>query len=146
GARDYDPVVGRWVSKDPIRFAGGRNLYAYAGSDPIQNRDQTGLKCERECAMAVFWCAATRLRPTPSNAAQCGAHTINCARCGTEDLFDSRPDAPTPPDCDPRNAPPGGGGTSGWDPRCGPWPGPAPEPEPEEPCTVFNNYCQCGEG
>jgi RHS repeat-associated protein len=23
GARDYDPVVGRWTTKDPIRFAGG---------------------------------------------------------------------------------------------------------------------------
>ena len=30
GARDYDPVVGRWTSKDPARFSGGWNLYAYS--------------------------------------------------------------------------------------------------------------------
>lgn len=29
GARDYDPTVGRWTTKDPIGFAGGdTNLYA----------------------------------------------------------------------------------------------------------------------
>jgi len=26
GARDYDPVVGRWVSKDPILFDGGQAI------------------------------------------------------------------------------------------------------------------------
>lgn len=28
GARDYDPTVGHLVNKDPVRFAGGLNLYA----------------------------------------------------------------------------------------------------------------------
>ncbi|MCG8518379.1 MAG: RHS repeat-associated core domain-containing protein [Pseudomonadales bacterium] len=44
GARDYDPEVGRWTSKDPIRFSGGdTNLYAYAYSSPININDPTGL-------------------------------------------------------------------------------------------------------
>lgn len=44
GARDYDPTVGRWVSKDPIRFGGGQaNLYAYVGNDPINSHDPLGL-------------------------------------------------------------------------------------------------------
>jgi RHS repeat-associated protein len=43
GARDYDPLVGRWTSKDPIRFHGGDpNLYAYAGNCPHYISDPTG--------------------------------------------------------------------------------------------------------
>ncbi|HEV8433394.1 MAG TPA: IPT/TIG domain-containing protein [Thermoanaerobaculia bacterium] len=44
GARDYDPAVGRWTSKDPTGFDGlDSNLFAYAGSDPINFIDPTGL-------------------------------------------------------------------------------------------------------
>jgi RHS repeat-associated protein len=44
GARDYDPEVGRWLSKDPLRFgARDANLYAYAANDPINHADPTGL-------------------------------------------------------------------------------------------------------
>src|SRR3954470_14065582 len=44
GARDYEPQVGRWISKDPIRFDGGQaNLYAYGGDDPINRADANGL-------------------------------------------------------------------------------------------------------
>ena len=38
GARDYDPRVGRWTTKDPIRFAAGVNLYGYALNDPVNLR------------------------------------------------------------------------------------------------------------
>jgi hypothetical protein len=44
GARDYDASVGRWLSKEPIRFDGGLNLYAYANNDSINGRDPTGLQ------------------------------------------------------------------------------------------------------
>lgn len=44
GARDYDPVVGRWTTKDPIGFAGGdTNLYAYVGGNPMSYLDPLGL-------------------------------------------------------------------------------------------------------
>ena len=34
GARDYDPVTGRWTATDPISFAGGQaNLYGYVIND-----------------------------------------------------------------------------------------------------------------
>jgi RHS repeat-associated protein len=43
GARDYDPLAGRWTAKDPARFAGdGPNLYGYALEDPVNGIDQSG--------------------------------------------------------------------------------------------------------
>lgn len=45
GARDYDPEIGRWTSKDPILFAGGTsNLYEYALNDPVNYVDLNGLQ------------------------------------------------------------------------------------------------------
>ena len=43
GARDYDPVIGRWTSKDPILLQGGANLYEYVGGDPLNRIDPSGL-------------------------------------------------------------------------------------------------------
>jgi RHS repeat-associated protein len=43
GARDYDARTGRWTAKDPIGFAGGVNLYAYVGNDPVNRVDPMGL-------------------------------------------------------------------------------------------------------
>jgi RHS repeat-associated protein len=43
GARDYDPMVGRWTSKDPVRFSGdGSNLFVYVDGDPINHTDPSG--------------------------------------------------------------------------------------------------------
>lgn len=45
GAREYDSHTGRWLSGDPLRFAGSQlNLYGYVGNDPINRRDPTGLR------------------------------------------------------------------------------------------------------
>jgi RHS repeat-associated protein len=43
-ARYYDPQIGRFISEDPIRFAGGDvNLYAYVGNNPVNFADPYGL-------------------------------------------------------------------------------------------------------
>ena len=42
-ARYYDPVIGRFLSADPIGYADQLNLYAYVGSDPINQSDPTGM-------------------------------------------------------------------------------------------------------
>ena len=42
-ARYYDPATGRFISKDPIGWAGGLNLYAYTGNNPVNRIDPTGL-------------------------------------------------------------------------------------------------------
>jgi RHS repeat-associated protein len=44
GAREYDAALGRWTSKDPLRFRGGDvNIYAYVWNDPINVNDPSGL-------------------------------------------------------------------------------------------------------
>ena len=40
--RWYDPVTGRWLSKDPIGLSGGLNLYAFCEGNPILRIDPQG--------------------------------------------------------------------------------------------------------
>jgi RHS repeat-associated protein len=43
-ARWYDPPTGQFITSDPIRFASGEtNLYRYAGGDPANRVDPSGL-------------------------------------------------------------------------------------------------------
>jgi RHS repeat-associated protein len=57
GARDYDASVGRWTSKDPIGFGGGRNLYGYVVNDPINRFDPFG-QGPSDVSTCVFACSA----------------------------------------------------------------------------------------
>ncbi|MES1213010.1 MAG: RHS repeat-associated core domain-containing protein, partial [Singulisphaera sp.] len=52
--RWYDPAVGRFLSEDPIRFAGGdANLYRYVGNGPTNATDPSGW-CEEPQEFAEF--------------------------------------------------------------------------------------------
>ena len=44
GYRYYDPLTGRWPSRDPIEEEGGINLYAFVGNNGLGKVDPTGLK------------------------------------------------------------------------------------------------------
>jgi RHS repeat-associated protein len=43
GYRWYDPLTGRWPSRDPIEEEGGVNLYGFVGNDSINNFDFLGM-------------------------------------------------------------------------------------------------------
>jgi RHS repeat-associated protein len=46
-ARYYDPVIGRFISEDPLGFAAGDvNFYAYVGNNPVNANDPSGKVAE----------------------------------------------------------------------------------------------------
>ncbi len=49
GYRYYDPVTGRWPSRDPIEEEGGLNLYGFVGNDSINDTDLLGHECLWQC-------------------------------------------------------------------------------------------------
>ena len=71
-ARHYRTDLGRWMSRDPIGFSGGINLFGYVGNDPIIRQDPSRfsvLFCERP---VIEWG-----RPLPVN------HWFLCTnKCG----------------------------------------------------------------
>ncbi|MGD8454723.1 MAG: RHS repeat-associated core domain-containing protein, partial [Phycisphaerae bacterium] len=77
GRRLYDPLLGRWINRDPIGEDGGVNLYAHARNDPVNRSDYLGA-----CPLCVFgFCLAHGGPP------------------------ETQPTAPTPPTSGPTTAP-----------------------------------------
>ena len=42
GYRFYNPVIGRWVSRDPIAERGGKNMNCFVRNEPVKNKDRLG--------------------------------------------------------------------------------------------------------
>ena len=50
GYRYYDPITGRWPSRDPIEEEGGVNLYGFVGNNAVEKWDHLG----REVGKSTF--------------------------------------------------------------------------------------------
>jgi len=59
GYRYYDPLTGRWPSRDPIEEDGGVNLYGFVGNNSLNNADFLG--------EAITW-SGTMVYPKNGNA------------------------------------------------------------------------------
>ena len=98
GARDYDASIGRWLSKDPIRFEDGHtNLYGYVLQDPVNLIDPSGKNFIPVVVAVVI--AATIVRQCSENMKspqqkECEAEKANlltsCVEGGSQLLCQSR--------------------------------------------------------
>jgi len=60
GYRYYNPVLGRWINRDPLGELGGLNLYAYVNNNATNNVDYLGLSliCVVRCAYYCWGCGS----------------------------------------------------------------------------------------
>jgi RHS repeat-associated protein len=55
GYRFYGPESGRWLTRDPLGEAGGMNLYAFVGNNPVNWVDPFGLKVINNSDNIVYY-------------------------------------------------------------------------------------------
>ncbi len=84
--RWYDYETGRFMSEDPVGLAGGINLYAFAGNDPIGGSDPYGLDCYGRVGTGAAICdpAVINTKP-PRGPTKC--ESPDPWNCGTEPVF-----------------------------------------------------------
>jgi RHS repeat-associated protein len=94
GARDYEPSIGRWAGKDPIRFGGdGANIYVYNLNDPVNGVDPDGEGaggCAFHLARAALFCP-------PCAASRASAACLTCFTSIIGAAGSCQPKEPPPP-------------------------------------------------
>ena len=53
-ARQYNPVIGRFIIRDSIEYLGGLNLYSYVSNSPVVKIDPSGLQEKCCCGVESF--------------------------------------------------------------------------------------------
>jgi len=100
--RFYDPVVGRFLTRDPIGYRGGVNLYGYTKNNPVNKTDDRGLTSNEPCSEgSTENCSKSDEPPTQTNSGT------------SESNPGSGSGAPTAPEPGPMPAGPSGGGSAG---------------------------------
>ena len=51
----FNPLPGRWLSRDPIGERGGKNLYNFAANDPLNYIDTDGRFTGTKCSVCGEW-------------------------------------------------------------------------------------------
>ena len=136
GVRDYDPSLGRWLSKDPLRFSGSvGSFYAYASGDPVNHTDRSGRTDEEfdnflQCVGSVLKCRLACSVPESEECWLCIAEAILDPENPCKKPFGWPDPPPPPPPCPPGQVP------GGWgQPLCVP----DPDEFPQDPCEPDPN-------
>jgi len=66
GYRFYGPEIGRWTTRDPLGEAGGMNLYAFVGNNPVNWVDPWG---EAALEATLGWIGGDVVVPEPTDLA-----------------------------------------------------------------------------
>jgi RHS repeat-associated protein len=83
GHRYYDAVAGRFLTRDPIGYSGGSNLYAYVGSNPVNAADPSGLTPYSSADEGMMLLRAYGVESTLSGAVDAGQTLADpCASMG----------------------------------------------------------------
>jgi len=101
GYRWYDPVIGRWPSRDPIGEEGGLNLYGFVGNDGANHLDYLGLNIPRRTVRCK--CYKTRDCEDCEEFMLLKVGNEVFGRRVADDPFSecsAKPNAPNPPQCD----------------------------------------------
>ena len=85
GARFYDPTVGRFTQRDPLRAAATIDYYTYAAANPAYGLDPTGMSWKGMLCRAACWalgaaaCGVIMNACTAGDVVTIGGLTIPCA-------------------------------------------------------------------
>ena len=98
GYRYYDPVTGRWPSRDPIGERGGVNLYGFVGNDGVNRLDYLGLQEDKveedkkKCLVLFYWGHSADVKRQvgrAGNGLEPGCSGVGGIACNTDRGYDA---------------------------------------------------------